>query len=264
MKNEIFAVIATVGFCGAIIYSSCSDFEDKKADLVMFSMESTMKVLEEKNDRKNIFETKNIEDLVKEEKIKPSDKNFVLEEKEKSYTVKKGDTLSDIALTYNVTLDSLMLNNLEIQNPHEIYPGQKLVIPDGKNIEFEKRYAVDIPEGYKLWKKVECTLTAYTPTGKGLMHGGKKNWEDGKTSTGKDAFVYNGVAVDPDIIPYKTMVFIPGVGMKVADDTGGRMRRAGRRGEFHIDIRTSSYSRAMDFGRRKSFVYLFLNKETTR
>lgn len=46
---------------------------------------------------------------------------------EKTYIVKKGDTLSAIALKYNTTYQKIAKDN-NIQNPNKIYVGQKLVI----------------------------------------------------------------------------------------------------------------------------------------
>ena len=43
------------------------------------------------------------------------------------YTVRSGDTLSDIALRYNMTYQSIAEKN-GISNPNLIYPGQRLVI----------------------------------------------------------------------------------------------------------------------------------------
>lgn len=48
-----------------------------------------------------------------------------------TYTVKRGDTLSKIALAYDVTVNHIVqLNN--IQNPNLIYPGEKLRITESK------------------------------------------------------------------------------------------------------------------------------------
>lgn len=44
------------------------------------------------------------------------------------YTVKKGDTLSQIALNYGTTVSSIVSLNPSITNPNLIYPGQKLTI----------------------------------------------------------------------------------------------------------------------------------------
>lgn len=51
-----------------------------------------------------------------------------------TYTVKRGDTLSEIALKYNTTVSNLAnLNN--ISNPNLIYPGQVITINSSTNIE---------------------------------------------------------------------------------------------------------------------------------
>lgn len=51
-----------------------------------------------------------------------------------TYTVKRGDTLSEIALKYNTTVSNLAnLNN--ISNPNLIYPGQVITINGSSNIE---------------------------------------------------------------------------------------------------------------------------------
>ena len=60
----------------------------------------------------------------------------------------------------------------------------------------------------------------------------------------------NGVAVDPELIPYGTIVKIPGFGFKVADDTGNRMKQNAKKGFYHIDVRTLSYRKALRFGRK--------------
>jgi len=58
------------------------------------------------------------------------------------------------------------------------------------------------------------------------------------------------VAVDPDVIPLGTRLFIPGYGEAVAADTGGAI--VGNR----IDLVMDSYGEAMDFGRRDVTVYV--------
>ena len=43
------------------------------------------------------------------------------------YIVKRGDTLSQIALNYNTTVNAIAREN-RISNPNLIYPGQRLII----------------------------------------------------------------------------------------------------------------------------------------
>ena len=53
--------------------------------------------------------------------------SFVSAQESTIYTVKEGDTLSEIAETYNTTVEKLAENN-HIENIHLIYVGQELVI----------------------------------------------------------------------------------------------------------------------------------------
>jgi uncharacterized protein YabE (DUF348 family) len=70
----------------------------------------------------------------------------------------------------------------------------------------------------------------------------------GLTSTG--VVPYHGiVAVDPDVIPYGTRMYIPGYGFAVAGDCGGDIN--GNR----IDLYMDSYSDAIQWGRRDVTVY---------
>ena len=71
---------------------------------------------------------------------------------------------------------------------------------------------------------------------------------DGITSIGRDANKTLGVAVDPKIIPYWSLVGIPGVGFRRADDTGGEMRKSAKKGIWHIDLRFHDHQDAVEFG----------------
>lgn len=53
--------------------------------------------------------------------------SFVSAQESSTYTVKEGDTLSEIAETHNTTVEKLAANN-HIDNIHMIYVGQELVI----------------------------------------------------------------------------------------------------------------------------------------
>ncbi|MEL0463713.1 LysM domain-containing protein [Streptococcus pneumoniae] len=53
--------------------------------------------------------------------------SFVAAQESSTYTVKEGDTLSEIAETHNTTVEKLAENN-HIDNIHLIYVGQELVI----------------------------------------------------------------------------------------------------------------------------------------
>ena len=72
---------------------------------------------------------------------------------------------------------------------------------------------------------------------------------DGYTATGQ--YLQRGmVAVDPDVIPLGSQLYIEGYGYAVAADTGGAI--VGDR----IDLAMDSTSEALNFGRRDVVVYV--------
>jgi 3D (Asp-Asp-Asp) domain-containing protein len=70
------------------------------------------------------------------------------------------------------------------------------------------------------------------------------------TFTERDGRAVHGIAVDPDLIPIGSHLWIPGYGHAVADDTGGRIQ--GHR----VDVRIQDYDRMQSWGRRKVRIYL--------
>ena len=76
--------------------------------------------------------------------------------------------------------------------------------------------------------------------------------ENGLSSyTASGTYVRRGViAVDPQVIPLGTRVYIPGYGIAVAEDTGGSI--IGNR----IDIAFDTYLEAVDFGRQLIEIYI--------
>lgn len=82
--------------------------------------------------------------------------------------------------------------------------------------------------------------TAYLPT---------DGSAEGLTAMGIPA-TYGIVAVDPDIIPLGSRVYIPGYGEALAADTGGAIYG------YKIDLCMEDYYEAMDFGRRVITVFV--------
>jgi 3D (Asp-Asp-Asp) domain-containing protein len=87
------------------------------------------------------------------------------------------------------------------------------------------------------------TATAYTPINT-RMEGGRY------TFTERDGRSAHGVAVDPDLIPLGSRLWIPGYGHAVADDIGGAIR--GHR----IDLRMQDAERMRSWGVRRVRVYV--------
>lgn len=72
---------------------------------------------------------------------------------------------------------------------------------------------------------------------------------EGLTATGIPA-AYGVAAVDPDVIPLGTRIFVPGYGIALAADTGGVII-----GNI-VDLCYEDYDEAIEFGRREVDVYL--------
>ncbi len=103
--------------------------------------------------------------------------------------------------------------------------------------------SVTLPKTQEVKKTIRMKVTAYCPCKKCCGAGAI-----GKTSTGKDAYKTRGVAAAPKLLPYKTRLNIPGVGILPVDDTGGAMRQDAKKGIYHIDVRFFSHQEALNFG----------------
>ena len=93
---------------------------------------------------------------------------------------------------------------------------------------------------------ITMKVTAYCPCSKCCGPNAK-----GITSTGKNAVKTSGVAADPKLLPYGTKLNIPGIGIRVVDDTGGAMRQDAKKGIYHIDVRFPNHQQALKWGVKK-------------
>lgn len=112
----------------------------------------------------------------------------------------------------------------------------------------QEQAAAYVPEGY-----VETSRGAMRYTNVMVMEASAYLPTDGGgscvTATGLPA-THGVVAVDPDVIPLGTRVYIPGYGVAIAADTGGMIEGA------MIDLCMEDYDDCMEFGRRDIDVYI--------
>jgi len=99
------------------------------------------------------------------------------------------------------------------------------------------------PRPGKFVRYFRMRATAYTPINT-RMEGGRY------TSTLRDGRAIHGVAVDPDLIPLGSRLWIPGYGHAVADDIGGAIKG------HHVDIRVQVYGHMSRWGVRPVRVYV--------
>ena len=117
-----------------------------------------------------------------------------------------------------------------------------LVQPQEQIVAVGKRNMVETSRGAYRYRQVySMQATAYTP----YLDGSGS----GMTATGIPA-KRGVVAVDPQVIPLGSQVYIPGYGHAIAADTGGAIQG------HKIDLCIDTYQEAISFGRRQVTVYL--------
>jgi|GEM_PF-2457735 3D (Asp-Asp-Asp) domain-containing protein len=166
-----------------------------------------------------------------------------------SYTIQKGDTLYRIANAYGVSVDMLMVHN-QITDPTKLRIGQQIEIPAANG------EVTDWLEQNDLIRDVfYATLTAYTAgyesTGKTPSHPAY-----GITASGAKVKENFTIAVDPDVIPLGSLVYIEGIGIRKAEDTGSAIKG------HKIDIYMPDLEEALKFGVKKNVkVYVLGNQK---
>lgn len=208
---------------------------------------------------------------------------------EKQYTVKQGDTLSDVAVAYQVSINQIKEWNKLTTDL--IHPGLNLVIYDelpknvknadvksepdkdesltnGEAVPVEpvpqtnvKAEETETPQqeaanttnevteksDYDSTTKITVKATAYTASCEGCS---------GTTATGVDLNANPDakvIAVDPNVIPLGSKVFVEGYGEATAADTGGAIK--GNR----IDVFIPSEQDALNWGNKQVNVTIINN-----
>lgn len=149
-------------------------------------------------------------------------------------TVHKGDTLYRIAKLHHTSVSQIQLDN-RIRNASQIQVGQRLKI----------RSRAVVIDRKQVRKVLNATLTAYTA---GIESTGKAPGHPAYGITASGARVREGrtIAVDPKVIPIGATVYIEGIGLRVAEDTGSAIRGA------KIDVYMNDVQQARQFGVKKN------------
>lgn len=157
-----------------------------------------------------------------------------------SYIVKRGDTLYRIANFFGVPVDMLMVQN-HIADPTKLQIGQRLTIPATN----DREVSTWLSDSGEISNVFYATLTAYTAgyesTGKTPSHPAY-----GITASGAKVKENHTIAVDPDVIPLGTLVYIEGLGIRKAEDTGSAIKG------HKIDVYIPDLEEALEFGVKKN------------
>ncbi|MBE3556327.1 MAG: LysM peptidoglycan-binding domain-containing protein [Firmicutes bacterium] len=165
-----------------------------------------------------------------------------------THTVASGETPWALAIRYGQSLESLYAANPGLRG-RELRSGEQIRIPQGALpvAAFPGIPAKVVEEAISV---IPSTLTAYGP---GFASTGKQPGDPdyGITSIGVRATVGRTVAVDPTLIPYGSRLYIPGIGYRIAEDTGSAIKGQ------HIDVFFATDAKARQFGVRHQVpVYL--------
>lgn len=75
------------------------------------------------------------------------------------YTVKSGDTLSQIALDFGTTVSDILSLNPSIQNPNLIFPGEQIILRGSYMTQKGTTTVYTVKPGNTLWRN--CTTIQY-------------------------------------------------------------------------------------------------------
>lgn len=161
-------------------------------------------------------------------------------------TIKRGETLYRLAKKYETTVEKLISLN-KISDPRRIQAGQLLQIPK-QHVSKQQPVLSTADQNVFTFSRGrvlgDFTLTAYTS---GFESTGKTPKDPAYGITASGAPVQDGVtiAVDPNVIPIGSRIYIEGIGYRIAQDVGRAIK--GNR----IDVYISDLNAAKSFGVQK-------------
>ncbi|MFQ3543090.1 LysM peptidoglycan-binding domain-containing protein [Halobacillus rhizosphaerae] len=265
MKKTVFSLAATVTLTGAFASTvSAEEYTIDKGDTLWgISKDYNVSVdqLKTWNDLNSNLIYPNQKLTVSNESNTPSTTS---NNNSTTYTVQSGDTLYAISQKYGVSVDQLMAwNNL---SSTMIYPGDKFAVkasaakaPSTSTKSAEKKAPKQTKQsnqssnktaeksntqkqssntGNDVVKEFTAQATAYTASCAGCS---------GVTATGIDLNAHPNlkvIAVDPNVIPLGSKVYVEGYGVAIAGDTGGAINGS------RIDVYMADRQDALAFGRK--------------
>ncbi|SFJ98331.1 3D (Asp-Asp-Asp) domain-containing protein [Halobacillus dabanensis] len=258
MKKTVFSVAATVALTGVFATTVSADANEhtinKGETLWGISQQYNVSVNDLKswnNLNSNLIYPN--QTLTVSSEAKSSNSSSTKSSNTSTYTVKSGDTLYAISQKFNTSVDQLMAwNNL---TSTLIHPGDQFKV-DGQavktstpsststttktstNTSTATQTSTSQDSGNDVIKEFTAEATAYTAYCTGCS---------GVTATGIDLKANPNqkvIAVDPNVIPLGSKVYVEGYGTAIAGDTGGAIN--GNR----IDIFMPSREDALSFGRQ--------------
>ncbi|AYC30463.1 3D domain-containing protein [Paenisporosarcina cavernae] len=255
MKKQIIALTAI----SALIVGAASQVSAAEATYTVEKGDTLWSIA--KNNEVSVGDLQKWNDL-ESSLILPS-QELKLEEDYKKYTVVKGDTLIDIALENDISLNELMTWN-ELTDSL-IIPGQELYV-EGEKVKGASTVAAKASSNAnsnanatattastaskasttssspsaanQAGQTITVSATAYTAFCSGCS---------GVTATGIDLRANPNmkvIAVDPNVIPLGSRVWVEGYGEAIAGDTGGAIK--GNK----IDVFIADKGAALNWGRK--------------
>ncbi|REJ09646.1 3D domain-containing protein [Halobacillus trueperi] len=263
MKKTVFSVVATVALTGAFattVSAHETEYKIDKGDTLWgISQKYDVSVQDLKTwnglNSNLIYPNQTLKVANESKSSTPSS---TTSSNTSTYTVKSGDTLFAISQKFNISVDQLMAwNNL---TSTLIHPGDQFKV-DGQAVQTSAPSSNSSSSNSSSSNSSNSTSTAtQTSTSQDTSNDVVKEFTaeataytayctgcSGVTATGIDLRAnpdQKVIAVDPNVIPLGSKVYVEGYGTAIAGDTGGAIN--GNR----IDIFMPSREDALDFGRQ--------------
>ncbi len=175
------------------------------------------------------------------------------------HTVRSHDTLSNISIQYfgDASYVSKIAQDNNISNPDIIFDGQQLKINTDGSAEVSAPATTTEPAVAEVQADTQTEAqpeqTTQSPSGRTLTMESTAYSSDPADTLGGGTVTATGqnllsnpmaVAVDPNVIPLGTRLYVEGYGEAIASDTGGAIQ-----GNI-IDVHFSTYAECIAWGRR--------------